>query len=191
MVLKKSGKGADVTRASTFASALIAHGPASEYAEELMLYGQFVGDWTTETRAFRPDGVVEHSGWDVRFDWVLEGRAIQDVWISPPRSEARPGWLAPGNRYSTTLRVYDPRARHWQIIWVNPPSGTVVRQIGRAVGNEIVQEAEPDPAGMLSRWVYRDIGPNAFRWCNEESRDQGATWSLVQEMRARRVDAGA
>jgi hypothetical protein len=184
-------KGAAVTHASSFLSALIADGPAPEHAEELMLYGQFVGDWTTETRAYPPGGGVELSTWDVRFDWVLEGRAIQDVWISPPRSAQRPGWHAPGNRYSTTLRVYDPRARNWQIIWVNPPSGTVVRQIARAVGSDIVQDADPDASGMLSRWVYRDIRPDSFRWCSEESRDQGATWKLVQEMRATRVKASA
>lgn len=171
----------------TFADALVANGPAPEYAKALMLYGQFVGDWETETRAFLPTGEVEESRWDVRFDWVLEGRAVQDAWISPPRNGAAMGWHEPGNRFSTTLRLYDPRTDAWTILWANPPSGVVITQIGRQCGDEIVQESPRGPDGALSRWVYRDITPVSFRWCSEVSTDNGDTWTLIQEMRARRA----
>lgn len=172
---------------STFARALVADGPASEYAGKLNLYGQFVGDWVTQARAFLPDGTVEITEWDVRFSWVLEGRAIQDLWITPPRTDASPAWHAPGNRYSTTLRIYDPGTDAWRIVWVNPPNGVVLHQIGRKVGDEIVQLGTLEPDGSQSRWVYRDIGPASFRWCNEHSVDGGKTWKLVQEMLARRI----
>lgn len=172
---------------SGFGNGLIASGPAPEYREALMLYGQFVGDWTTETVAYLPNGSNETSQWDVRFQWVLEGRAIQDLWIMPPRSKGSVSWHEPGNRYSTTLRVYDPKIDAWHIVWVNPPSGAIVTQVGRRVGDEFVQLGNVEPDGEVSRWVYRDISRNSFRWCNERSPDQGATWRLVQEMHARRL----
>lgn len=172
---------------SSFAQGLLARGPAREYADKLALYGQFVGDWTTQTTAYLPDGGVEHSQWDARFAWVLEGRAVQDLWITPPRKGAAVPWSAPGNRYGTTLRVYDPALDAWHILWVNPPGGTIVRQLGRQVGNDIVQLGEADPNGDQVRWAFRDITDSTFRWCNEHSTDGGRTWRLLQEMRARRV----
>lgn len=173
---------------TTFSQALLADGPAVEYADKLMLYGQFVGDWSTETRAFGPDGSVDVTKWDVRFRWILEGRAIQDLWITPPRCGGRaPSWHEPGNRYSTTLRTYDPAQDAWHIVWVNPPNGIVLRQLGRKVGCDIVQVGEPKASGEWMRWVYRDITSTTFRWCNERSMDGGVTWELTQEMRARRV----
>lgn len=172
---------------STFAQGLVADGPAREYGEQLKLYGQFVGDWTTKTTAYNADGGVEHSEWDVRFAWVLEGRAIQDLWITPPRSVRRPDWREAGNRYSTTLRMYDPSIDAWHIVWFNPPSGAILRQLGRKAGDEIIQTGEREANGELTRWVYRDIRQNSFHWCSERSLDDGATWRLVQEMHAVRT----
>lgn len=171
----------------TFVDGLVCDGPAEEYRDQLMLYGQFVGDWRTRTTEWNPDGSSRESEWDVRFQWVLEGRAIQDLWITPLRSDRRVAWSEPGNRYSTTIRLYDPAINAWHIVWLNPPGATILKQIGKKVGDEIVQLGEPSASGVLSRWVYRDIGASSFRWCNERSLDNGATWQLLQEMHARRV----
>ncbi len=49
------------------------------------------------------------------FGWALEGRAVQDVWIVPPRGELRRGDAAANvNSYGTTLRVYDPDIDAWR-----------------------------------------------------------------------------
>ncbi len=173
----------------SFVSGLVAEGPAPEHRDALMLYGQFVGNWMTETVEYALDGSEQTSTWDIRFQWVLEGRAVQDLWITPPRSSgSRVGWDAKGNRYSTTLRVYDPKIDAWHIIWTNPPTGTVVRQLGRRVGTEIIQLSELSSGGELTRWVYRDIQKDAFTWFNEVSRDHGATWRTAQIMKARRIE---
>lgn len=172
---------------SGFIAGLIASGPAEEHRDALMLYGQFVGDWVTDTTEWLPDGSTRTGRWDVRFQWVLEGRAIQDLWITPQRGGTRVAWASPGNRYSTTLRIYDPAIDAWHIIWANPPSATVIRQIGRRIGSEIVQIGQLDDKGILARWVYRDITPTSFRWCNERSEDNGASWQMTQQMLATRV----
>lgn len=87
-------------------SALHANAPVSDYPEQMMLYGQFVGAWEGFDRFPSPNGVDEVSC-EVVFDWVLEGRAIQDVWIAPARKD-RLTALPPENLYGTTFRVYDP-----------------------------------------------------------------------------------
>ena len=171
---------------STFAQGLISKGPIQENQKELMLYGQFVGDWIADTIEYLEDGNIKYSKWDIRFDWVLEGRAIQDLWISPLRDKDEVNLDKEGNRYSTTLRIYDPNISGWHIIWVNPPSGIIVHQTGRLIGNEIVQIGEVDKFGHQTRWVYRDITHNSFRWCNEKTYDNGNSWKLLQEMNAKR-----
>lgn len=168
----------------SFLQKLTASAPATEYADQLMLYGQFVGDWLAEATEYAQDGTCIHSRWFICFDWVLEGRAIQDLWITPIRNGGEVGWSEAGNRYSTTLRIYDPKIDAWHIIWTNPPSGYVTRQLARKVGDEIIQFADTNATGLLTRWVYRDITPDSFRWCNERSVDQGVTWKQVQEIRA-------
>lgn len=61
--------------------------PFDGMAEKLQLFGQFVGSWDARVVNYKPDGsnsqTVE-AEW--HFGWVLEGRAIQDVWIAPKRS---------------------------------------------------------------------------------------------------------
>lgn len=174
-------------RQLTFIDGLVASEPAPEYADKLMLYGQFVGDWITETVEYGPDSTQEHSQWDIRFAWVLEGRAIQDLWITPRRTPGEVPWHKPANRYSTTLRIYEPALDAWHIVWVNPPGGVILRQFAKQVGNTIVQSGPADPNGDLSRWVYRDIQADSFHWFNERSADGGDRWRVVQEMRARRI----
>jgi hypothetical protein len=74
-----------------FTHALVAPEAIPKYAEKLKLYGQFVGSWEAEAQAFLPDGATRRHYWLISFDWVLEGRAIQDVWITPPRHGAHAG----------------------------------------------------------------------------------------------------
>jgi hypothetical protein len=68
------------------------------------------------------------------------GRAIQDVWIVPPRGEQRRGDAAANfNSYGTTLRVYDPDIDAWRIQWTDPVTRNFLQMIGRAEGRDIVQ----------------------------------------------------
>ena len=69
--------------------ALEANEPFPAYADELMLFGQLVGSWDVEVSFFDPEGnVIRERRGEWHFGWVLEGRVIQDVLISPPRERA-------------------------------------------------------------------------------------------------------
>src|SRR5262249_29555759 len=121
------------------------------------------------------------------FGWVLEGRAIQDVWIVPPRGSQRQGDAAANvHVYGTTLRVYDPRIDAWQIQWTDPVTQPYLSMIGRQQGDDIVQ-LRKRPDGTLPRWRFRDIAPKALRGRGEVWADHGATWRLDVEVLARRV----
>src|SRR5687768_7282906 len=96
--------------ASPMIELLGADGPAAEHAEDLLLFGRFVGSWDVDATYFDHHGTVtgERRG-EWHFGWILEGRAVQDVLFSPTIDEQRRTG-APADEYGTTVRLYDPRS---------------------------------------------------------------------------------
>jgi hypothetical protein len=157
---------------------LAAHGPAAEYADQLMLYGQFVGSWSVHSTTFHADGSRTERQGEWHFAWILGGRGIQDVLFARE---------APAQQYGTTLRCYDATNAVWRVTWMMPGGGEYANLIGRQIGDRIVQEGVgPDPR-RVERWTFSDITPTTFLWRGEVSFDQGTTWTLEQEMRASRT----
>ena len=174
-----------VSDATAFLEALQAPGPLPELAPRMGLYGQLVGRWDVEVVDYEEDGLVRRSHGEWIFGWVLEGRAIQDVFIVPARG-SRGGPPARGNRYGATLRVYDPRTDTWRITWTNPVTNVQTCLTGSQRGGEIFQEGSQED-GSLVRWVFSDMKPETFRWTGLSSTDGGATWRTQVEFFARRV----
>ena len=173
--------------ASPFLDALGAGGPAADRAGKMDLYGRFVGSWDLDVTQIADDGRKRQRKGEWHFGWALEGRAIQDVWIVPPRGELRRGDAAAKvNSYGTTLRVYDPRIDAWQIQWTDPVTQNFLQMIGRGQGDDIVQLGTGSD-GHLIRWSFSNITPDSFLWRGEVSADGGASWRLQVEFTARRV----
>jgi hypothetical protein len=172
-----------------FIDILHSSGPASDRAEKLVLYGFLVGSWETTVVAHGEDGTTHTNRGEIHAGWVLEGRALQDVWMLPRRSERTPDALpqlpVTGNWYGTTLRVYDPGIDAWHIFWHNPATQLYTRQIGRARGADIVQEGRHE-SGVLMRWSFTEIKAGSFHWLGEVSADDGGNWRLQVEVLARR-----
>ena len=166
-------------------------GPAPERADQLRLYAFLIGHWTTRIVAYEDDGTRHESRGEIHAGWVLEGRAIMDVWLTPPRAERRPGAPLPalpvtGAWYGTTLRVYDPKLDAWHVQWSDPATQFYARQVGRAQGADIVQLGAL-PNGAELRWRFTEIEPDSFHWLGEVSTDGGATWRLQVEIFAERA----
>ena len=158
----------------SFVAALHTDRPAADRADKMALYGWLVGRWEMDAVVHRDDGTRHTGRGEIHFGWVLEGRAIQDV------------WSLPGFFHGTTLRVYDPSLDAWHILWSDPLKQYYTRQIGRARGRDIVQEGKND-AGDVLRWTFTDITPDSFRWLGEKSGDGGKRWRLQAEFLVRRV----
>jgi hypothetical protein len=174
------------TTANTFLDALHAGGPSADRGANMDLYGWLIGSWDLDVRGFLEDGRERRRPGEWHFGWALEGRAIQDVWIVPPRGPGRTGDAAANvNSYGTTLRVYDPRIDAWHIQWTDPVTQTYLSMIGRKQGDDIVQLGA-NPEGHQIRWSFSQIKADSFRWRGEASTDDGATWRLVVEFFARR-----
>lgn len=194
-------------RADSLHAALGAAGRAVEIPESADVYGWLVGGWTLDILHYR--GIdLSASGLkgEVHFGWVLEGRAVQDVWIMPPRGQRRADGVgaaanavgaasavsasdvgsAANDMYGMTLRVWTPSIQAWRITWVNPVSGHREEQIGRRSGPDIVQLGTRAD-GTLTRWRYTEITPDSFHWLGEALNSDGETWRLEGEFRGTRI----
>src|SRR5215204_1995954 len=106
-------------RFPSFAEALHTGGPAPDRAGKMGLYGWLIGDWEMDAVVHADDGTAHKGRGEIHFGWVLDGRAIQDVWILP------------GFFFGTTLRIYDPGLDAWHILWSDPLMQYYTRQVGR------------------------------------------------------------
>src|ERR1700745_96458 len=159
--------------ATSFPTALHSAGPAPDRSDKLNLYGWLIGDWTMDAVVYLDNGTEHRGSGEIHFGWVLEGRAIQDVWILP------------GVFYGTTLQIYDPGLDAWHIIWSDPLRQSYSRQMGRASGNNIVQDGA-NLNGTKTRWSFVDRADDSFRWLGERLVEPDI-WLLEAEFFVRRT----
>jgi hypothetical protein len=157
-------------------------GPDADLRTELALFGQFVGSWKTSLTNYFPDGGSETVLGAWRFSWVLQGRAVQDVFVAPWPADSAGGRY---REYGTTVRFYDPSLGLWRIVWCGPVRGRQVLLRGRPVGDEIVLDGVENDVRL--QWIFSDVQHDSFRWRAIESQDDGRTWKTVQEMGVQRA----
>src|SRR5262245_7030952 len=160
---------------------------SNELTEQEDIYGGLMGGGEASVYDYAADGTAHISSGEWHFGWVLEGRAIQDVWIAPPRSQRNGKTLSKrNNRYGTSLRVYDQEIGVWRVTWFNTVTGARNDLVGRRQRDDILQEGL-GPDGRKIRWLFTEITPTSFIWRGESLQPDGKTWRLEAEFRARRV----
>jgi hypothetical protein len=163
--------------------ALHVDGPAGPFAEQLKLYGRFVGSWDVTWAAIGADGRPVTARGELHSGWVLGGRAIQDVWMVPGRGVR--GVEQSGLAFhGSAVRFFDSELGAWRCTWIDPVMGRVRRFIGREIDGDIVMLCTEDEPQL--RWRFTDITRDAFTWRGEISHDGGATFMPDEEMRITR-----
>lgn len=163
-----------------FLTALTAPGPHPDLGVEADTYGRLIGTWSGDYRDTSVGGTLRSGPMEVHFAWVLQGRAIQDLWIARDADA-----LAQRRTYGTTVRVYDPAIEAWRVTWINPPHNTRSELIGRRVGDDIIQTGyfNDRPA----KWIFTDVTATSFTWQGYLLDPDGVTWRLGTEFKLRRV----
>jgi hypothetical protein len=166
-----------------------AAGRSPEIPQEMDVYGWLIGSWELDLVGYLDDGNVINSKGEAHFAWVLEGRAVQDVFINPRRSERGPDSPKFANWFGTTLRIYDPGIKAWRVNWFNPRDGIRAELVGLRSGNQIVQKGT-FPDGTPIRWTFSEIMEDSFRWRGERLESDGKTWRLQVEFHGKRMMNG-
>jgi hypothetical protein len=176
----------DLESSAGFFALLSSPARSPEIPESADVYGWLCGRWDLDVVHYRAIKVAG-SGLtgEVHAARVLEGRAVQDVWIMP-RCEQRGGPVDKAmNMYGTTLRWWDASIQAWRIAWTNPVSGHSEAQVGRSNGSDILQEGTRAD-GTKTRWTFTGITPNSFHWRGEALYPGKETWTLEGEFLAKR-----
>lgn len=158
-----------------------------EIPDSADVYGWLCGSWDLEVLHYR---AIDVSGTglkgEVHAGRVLEGRAVQDVWIMPKRDQRGRNAFDPTmNMYGTTLRSWDASIQAWRIAWTNPVRGHREEQVGRWNGRNILQEGVRAD-GTKTRWTFTDITPDSFHWRGEAMYPGKDMWTLEGEFLATR-----
>jgi hypothetical protein len=168
-----------------FTDTLLARGPHPSLGEHAQTYSRVMGSWRGLLhnhmlgRGAPPVSVEAH------FAWVLEGRAVQDVWITPARAERGSG--APAlDWYGSTLRVFEPVSGGWRTVWTDPVSGLRIELLGRRQGDDIVQIGTR--GGRPIRWTFSQIRADSFVWQGHILNVDGKTWDLEVDIQFRRAE---
>ena len=155
--------------------ALAADGPHRLLADQGKVFDRFVGTWHAAFTHFGADGgITEQYTGRVIFGWILDGWAMQDVWISDPNDSEPEGGIG------TTFRYFDRAAGTWRIVFIVPERAVIATMEGGLVGDRIVLEGAGSD-GSRRRWSFNDLRTDSFVWRGERSEDGGRTWHLNAE----------
>jgi hypothetical protein len=170
---------------NAFLKVLSATGPHPSLGQNAETYGRVIGSWQGELIDHFSGKTPQTHSVEAHFGWVLEGRAVQDVWITPARTERGTSEKRAVDWYGATFRVYDPKADLWRVIWNDPVSGQRIELEGRPQGNDVVQLGMR--AGRPIRWTFSEMHADSFRWQGHALEDDGNTWRLEVDIRFRRL----
>jgi hypothetical protein len=155
-------------------TALQAMGPHSTLGDQAKVFGRLIGTWDGEYTEFSKDGKASHSSGEWIFGWVMDGRAIQDLFIIHPSAAHQEGFLG------TTLRYFDPKSGTWSVTFIDPETGAVETLTGGAVGDDRIVLLSHDEDAKERRWSLEDIRPDSWVFRDEGTHDGGKTWRLLE-----------
>jgi hypothetical protein len=159
--------------------------PHPSLGDQAKVFGRFIGTWDGEYTEFSNDGKVTRSSGEWVFGWVMDGRAIQDLFVIHP-SAAR------NERYmGTTLRYFDAKSGTWNVTFIDPENDAIETLTGGAVGEDRIVVLSANADGKQRRWSLVDIRPDSWVFRDEASRDGGKTWRLREEDHMKRRGASA
>jgi hypothetical protein len=165
-------------------TALQAIGPHPSLGDQAKVFGRLVGTWDVEYTDFSKNGKVTHRSGELMVGWVMDGRAIQDLWIVNPSGTRKE------REVYTDLRYFDPKSGTWPATFIDPKNVSVAKFTGGAVGDDrIVLQSQDINANMDTRWSFNDIRPDSIVFRDEASSDGGKTWRLQSDYHMKRRGA--
>lgn len=164
---------------NAFCDALVSDRKGAGIPDELNLFGRFVGEWDFDWYDRRGAHAGRHVRGEWLFSWILEGSAIQDVFIAPSRTE-RLTDSQPDSEYGTTIRIFNPKSGAWDIFYGCTSSAT--RLEARQEGQDIVLTETTE---KKMKWIFSEITDHSFHWRHVEA-DDGRTWRVGSELFAER-----
>ena len=153
---QKDGNTATTDPRHGLATELNATGPHPSLGDQADVVGRLVGTWDVEYKHFAKDGKTTHRTGEFRVGWVMDGRAIQILWIVDPSGTRK------DREVYTNLHWLDQKSRSWRSAFVDPEHGSVARFTGGPVGQDRFVLETQDFGSDRNRWSANDIRPDSL-----------------------------
>jgi hypothetical protein len=176
---RESSTGGALNPRDAMITTLAARSASPALGEEAQTFDRLVGVWDADFSFPKDDGTVSHKKGEILFGWVMDGHAIQDLWISYPTPERKERTIG------TTFRFFDKASKQWRIVFVNPQFNYMVTAQGGREGDRIILHGV-DSDGLPFRWTFSEIKSDSFHWQGEKSHDGGKTWKLEEDHHMKR-----
>ena len=160
---------------------LISEAPDS-ISDKIAQWGKLVGNWDIVVDMLDEEGNVAQS-FDAEWNWfyIMNGLAIQDVFILPRRAEN----IDPSNYFiGTGIRVYDDKNKKWQTTWIDTSTKKIEMREAASSDKEIIIIQDSEDGSKL-KYTYYDMNDNTFRW-KQESMNNSGGWKVTQTVVAKR-----
>ena len=165
-------------------TALRATGPHPSLGDHASVLGRLVGTWDVEYMDISKNGKEIHRTGELLVGWVMDGRAIEDLWIVYPSGAEKE------REVYADVRYFDAKSGTWPAIFIDPQAASVATFSGGAVGDDrIVLDSQDLVAGQTRRWSFSDIRPDSLVFRDDASSDGGKTWRLKSEYHMKRQGA--
>ncbi len=161
-------------------TALKATSPHPALGNQAQVLGRIIGTWDVEYTDFAKDGTATHRTGEFIVGWIMDGQAIQDLWIVNPSGTRKE------REVYTDLHWFNAKTRTWHATFVDPEHGSVAKFAGGPVGNDRYVLETSDLGSKQTRWSFNDIRADSFVWRDEASNDDGKTWKLQSEYKMKR-----
>ena len=162
---------------SEFITALCSNARNGRIPEEYDFFGSLIGEWDITWN----DHLEETEPRRVKGEWifsrVLDGTAVQDLFIVPSRAERLRDKQSDAE-YGTTLRIYNPQTMAWDIFY--GCMGEAIRLTARKIGGEIILT---ENTTKKMRYVFSDIKAFSFLW-RKERMNENDEWIIVAKVTA-------
>ena len=146
-------------------------------------FGKFIGTWSLQLTISDPSGSsLKYSG-EWHFFRILQGRAIQDIWIIP---SLMPKDNDEYHEYGTTIRTYNPKTEKWKAVWVGPIQNQLFMFDVEDNDEEIILTETKSP-NLEMKWTFYNISENAFQWKSEVKVKGSDSWFTNYHMKLTRI----
>jgi hypothetical protein len=159
-----------------FVKALLSEGKNNIIPEEDDWYAPLIGDW--EFDYYEPDG--RHLKGEWFFRRVLEGTAIEDIFICPSRDtkDINP---QPDGEYGVAVRMYNQEKHCYDMTYICTKYTTrlEIHKERGAIACTVLED-------NTNKWVFSEITETTFHWQNVTVLDNGE-WKMNCEVLAQRM----
>lgn len=166
---------------SEFITVLCSNARSGRIPEEYDFFGSLIGEWDIVWNDHLEDAKPRRVKGEWIFSRVLEGTAVQDLFIVPSRVERLQN-KQPDAEYGTTLRIYNPKTMEWDIFY--GCMGEAIRLTARKVDEDIILT---ENTTEKMRYVFSNITTSSFLWRKERINEKGE-WQTVAKVTAKRKD---